>query len=123
MISLLRFKISHGTTRTVVLLWRWALKFPSTVEWRLFLQGLLANMQETKFSEMKMPELCPVLWSLPGGFLVVMPRVKILSREEFDETDLETFVKNEGGSCVLPAEIKMDSFGWLNGCLVAVDYG
>jgi hypothetical protein len=44
------------------------------LSWKHFLYGLLANMQEAQFSKTSWPELCPVLWSLPGGFLVVMPR-------------------------------------------------
>lgn len=113
--------IRYGTTRTVILVRDWAFKIPSFVEWRLFLHGLLANMQERKFARTGWPELCPVLWSLPGGWLVVMRRARPLTRAEFDDLDCEAWL-NKADYCV-PAEAKMDSFGWLGDKLVVVDYG
>ncbi|MES2323237.1 MAG: hypothetical protein V4633_13315 [Pseudomonadota bacterium] len=118
------FRFAYGTTRTVLLVGKYAVKFPATVEWRLFLLGLLANMQERKFSRCGWPELCPVLFSLPGGWLVVMRRAKNLSYDEwmgFDAGELNAFVNRP--EYAVPAELKMDSFGWLDGKLVAVDYG
>lgn len=114
-------RIAYGVTRRVFLFGRRAFKIPTMSEWRLFLLGLLANMQEAKFSKCGWPELCPVLWSLPGGFLVVMRRARVLTDEEFERIDLESFVQGDG--YIVPAEIKSDSFGWLDGRLVAVDYG
>ena len=67
------------------------------------------------------PELCPVLWGLPGGWLIVMRRAEPLTRAQFDKIDLETWC--DRGDWKIPAELKMDSFGWLDGKLVAVDYG
>lgn len=118
---MLNFRIAYGVTRTVWLIGPLAFKFPSLVEWRLFLLGLLANMQESKFSKTGWPELCPVLWSLPGGWLVVMKRARELTREEFDSLNLSSWV--DRGDYVIPAELKMDSFGWIGEQLVAVDYG
>lgn len=115
-------RIARGSTRTVFLLGALAIKLPSVVEWRLFLLGLLANMQERKFSRTGWPELCPVLFSLPGGWLLVMRRARELTREEFDSLDLSAFV-NQNSNYVVPAELKMDSFGWIGTQLVAVDYG
>jgi len=114
-------RIAYGVTRTVLLIGPWAFKFPSMVEWRLFLLGLLANMQERKFSRVGWPELCPVLWSIPGGWLVVMRRARELTRQEFDQIDLEAWL--DRGDYVIPAEPKMDSFGWVGDQLVVVDYG
>lgn len=108
--------LKYGTTRTVLLIGNFAFKFPSCVEWRLFLQGLLANMQEKKFSGFH-PDLCPVKFSIPGGFLIVMPRCKPLSRDEYEDNLIEL---SDFG---IPVEPKLDSVGWLNGKIVAVDYG
>ncbi len=110
-------EIRHGTTRTVLLIGRWAFKIPSFVEWRLFLLGLLANMQERKFTTLGDPLLCPVIFQVPGGFLCVMPRCTPLTRHEYSEHLVE--LKN----WPLPVEHKLDSVGWLNGRIVAVDYG
>lgn len=117
-------RLAYGTTRTVILIGRYAIKFPAMTEWRLFLLGLLANMQERNFSRCGWPELCPVLFSVSGGWLVVMRRARALTDDEWlamSEPDLHAFI-NKPEYCI-PAEIKCDSFGWLDGKLVAVDYG
>lgn len=116
-----------GCSRTVLLTKRYAFKFPSLYNslgrfgWREFLQGLLANMQEITFARTQWKELCPVLFYIPGGFLVVMPRVQILTDEEFLAINLNEFL--DTGDYYVPAERKANSFGWLNGEIVAVDYG
>ncbi len=113
--------IRYGTTRTVLLIGNWAIKIPSFIEWRLFLLGLLANMQERKFSATKWPELCPVLFGMPGGWFLVMRRAAPLSDAEWDALDPQIFCAPEDH--FVPAEAKRDSFGTLNGRIVAVDYG
>lgn len=114
-------RLACGVTRTVILVGRLALKFPAVGEWRLFLLGLLANMQERQFGRAGWPELCPVLWSIPGGWLVVMARAREMTTEEFEAFDFDRFVL--GGTYVVPVERKADSFGWLDGRVVAIDYG
>lgn len=111
----------QGCTRIVLLTKRYAFKIPNVVEYRLMLYGLLANLQERQFSRARWPELCPVLFALPLGLLVVMPRVRIFTREEYLAFDLDTFREKENYK--VPVEGKMDSFGWYQGCPVAVDYG
>lgn len=118
---------TRGVTRTVLLTRRWAIKIPGCWNrglrhwWRHLLLGLLANMQEVEFSRTDWPELCPVRYYLPGGWLVVMPRLRILTESEFAEADYGALVHRPGYE--VPAEAKADSFGWLNGRIVAVDYG
>lgn len=118
----------RGATRFVILTQRWAFKIPRF--WGCnphgrftmvnFLHGLLANMQERQFAAMGWPELCPVRFSIPGGWLVVMPRIETLT-EELSEEEYARFV--EQLEYRIPAENKADSFGWYRGRLVAVDYG
>ena len=75
-------------------------------------------MQEVDFSSLKHPLLCPIKFWLPGGFLVVMPNVRILTRK-LTTRQLKGFTKDN-----LPVENKPSSFGYLEkGNLVAVDYG
>lgn len=117
----LDIKRAYGTHRTVYLLGRYAFKFPALAEWRLFLCGLLANMQEVTFSRAGWPELCPVVFALPGGFLNVMKRADPLTRDEFLNLNFKAFV--EKPEYHVPVENKLDSFGKVNGQIVAVDYG
>lgn len=82
-------------------------------------------MQEVEFSKTNWAELCPVRFSLPGGFLLVMPEATPLSDQEWQEflQDVyELFVAGDG-SYTVPVEAKRCSFGRLNGRIVAVDYG
>lgn len=114
-------QIAWGASRMVLLTKRWAFKFPRPTEWRLFLTGLLANMQERAFAGAGWPELCPVVWSVPGGWLVVMRRAVPLSASQWEGFDAKAFCVRPD-YCV-PAEAKWSSFGWLDGKVVAVDYG
>lgn len=120
-------KIKYGTNRVVFLVGRWAVKVPSCVEWRLFLVGLLANMQEAKFSRAGFPEVCPVVFYFPGGFLNVMRRAEPLTMSDFENLDYAEWIKGgvtlPRGEWIIPVENKLDSFGKLEGKVVAVDYG
>lgn len=112
----------RGATRSVLLTERYAFKVPRLASWRLFLCGLLANMQEREFSRGGWPELCPVLLSLPGGWLVVMPRAAPLTDAQWDQTEAWMH-EDSDRDYVLPVELKRDSFGLLGSRIVAVDYG
>lgn len=110
-----------GATRAVLLTGKLAWKVPRMSTWRTLLNGLLANMQEREFSRTGWPELCPVLFSLPGGWLVVMARCRPLDDAEWCYFEYELFTEHP--DYTIPVEPKQDSFGWLDGRVVAVDYG
>jgi hypothetical protein len=110
-----------GCTRVVLLIGRFAVKFPCIDEWRRFLQGLLANMNEVLWSRANLDGFAPVLWSLPGGFCLVMKRAQILTDEEFLSLDFEAW--RDRGDYIIPAEAKSNSLGWIDGKVVAIDYG
>lgn len=115
-------KAKSGCTRYVILTKRYAIKIPQfKYTWQLFLKGLLANMQEILFSKMKDERMCPVLFYVPGGWLLIMPRCKEIEENKFDKIDLSKFWSNE--KFVVPVENKIDSFGILDGKVVAIDYG
>jgi hypothetical protein len=112
----------QGITREVILTRRYAIKIPKLIYgWQKFLCGLLANMQEATFARAGWPELCPVVFSIPGGWLVVMRRAEPLSDAEWEAFDAPAFCETTG--YLIPAEFKQDSFGMLDGRIVAVDYG
>lgn len=119
----------EGCTRIVILTKTRAYKIPNFLDsWpRLFCSGILSNIQETSFSTLHWPELCPVLWSLPWGLLVVMPRLVELTDQEFSELNYAEWIKGgqdlPHGEWVVPVEPKSNSFGWFEGRPVAIDYG
>lgn len=110
-------KFRQGTTRYVVLVGRWAVKFPTfKYGYRNFLRGLLGNIDEAGMGRGKDARLAPALFALPGGWLLVMPRCKPVSPREFhDLVNMKSFD-------LLPVEDKRDSFGWYKGRIVAIDY-
>ena len=116
--------ILSGATRSAILIGGYAFKFPCVVHgWRNFLRGLIANAMEREWWKSGCNDgLCPIPFSIPGGWLVVMPRCEPVAG--MDDELFNTFVNRS--DYVLPVENKDDSFGWLGGeggRLVAIDYG
>jgi len=152
-----------GAVRTVILTRHYVFKIPGRWRWsgrrwwwEFVLRGLLSNMQERKFAWEGWPELCPVCFSVPGGFLIVMPRARPLTEAQWQHFNYRAFVTRGEGYAesnfdamagdwhqgdlgqplhsfvlgnadpdagIIPAEYKRESFGFLNGRIVAVDYG
>lgn len=119
----------RGLTREVILTRRYAIKVPKLSRgWKLFRHGLRSNAQERDFARLGWKELCPVVFSLPGGWLIVMRRARPLTDAEWEAFDAAAF---RGGSPAhelgqerrIPVELKKHSFGVLDGRIVAVDYG
>ena len=115
--------ITTGVTRIILLVGPYAIKIPNIKSWRLLLHGLLANMQERLWSPYSRTLTAPVLFSMPGGFLLVMERctpVESLSNRQVKE------YKRRCARCglLVPVEFKASSFGIhpTHG-LVALDYG
>ena len=115
--------IKYGTTRIVFIVRDYAIKIPNFKIWKLFLLGLLGNMQEVTFTSLRSNKLCPVIFNIPGGFMNIMPKVKELSREEFFNFNYEQFCENDDAYIKNIVENKLDSFGWYKGSIVAIDYG
>lgn len=123
-------EIKGGCTRHCLLIGNYAIKIPRlNYGWQLFLRGLLGNMQEVHFNTMKDDRMAPVIFNIPGGWLIVMPRCKELTLAEYEDVDRKMFDSNychetqEFTKCRVPAESKASSFGWYNGKIVAIDYG
>lgn len=105
-------EIRRGMSRVVVLTKRRAYKIPALSSWRGFLWGLLSNLRERERSGE--PGLCPVLWSAPGGLLVVMPRCS--------QAPLELLPDPHTAPSDDPDAWKADSYGLLAGEVVRLDY-
>lgn len=112
-----------GATRWVFIVGRYAVKIPSLHNWRCFLNGLLGNMQETQFSKTGHEKLCPVLFSIWGGWLVIMPFCPKLIDAHYSVISRNFSSWIDVGEMVLPVENKYNSFGYYKGMVVAVDYG
>lgn len=112
-------KIKQGMTRIVFLVGDKAYKIPNfTKGWKLFLYGFLSNMQEVEYSG-RSSAFCPVLFSLPFGLLVVMPRVEPIL--EIHDAVYKAIISDVGDYPRIQKE--PTSFGLLDRSLVIVDYG
>lgn len=119
-----------GCTRTVFLIGKWAIKLPvmNAVTRRddSLLRGMLANIQEASCWAIKETRemLAPVIYCAPFGLFLIMRRCEPLAGE-LPEREAKRFyydsVRETG--YMVPVEDKPSSFGYLNGRIVAVDYG
>ncbi len=121
--------IKRGTTRVTFLVGKYAIKTPNYRNWRLFLKGILANIQEHEFGRCGFSKLAPVLWISWGGFIVIMPRVEVKSGSAGKRClrrwliNLSTLDYGERMMYHNIVEQKVDSVGYYKGKIVAVDYG
>src|SRR6267154_759327 len=93
---MLNLALCKGSTRWAILVGKYAIKIPSLSNYEDFLKGLLSNAAESQWSKTMnwTKKFCPVLFTLPGYFMVIMPRVQVLSENEFMryEHTIERFI-------------------------------
>lgn len=118
----------EGSYRIVFELKDYVIKIPNFLDgWRIFLKGLISNLNEQHlYMSIKSPYLCPIIFYISGGWLIIMPKARAMDRA--------TFIKNIGliskicGEFESQIEEKENSFGLLTSPLihdriVAIDYG
>ncbi|WP_261168928.1 hypothetical protein [Serratia ficaria] len=119
--------IKKGATRIVFLIGKYVFKIPRFYSWRHFLNGLLSNMQEVEFSTLNDELLVPILFYLPLGLCVVMPRCKVYQPGSLSAAIVLAAWERRArlGDChdYSMVERKHDSIGIYRGRFVAVDYG
>lgn len=118
-------KIRKGATRSVFVFSNFVIKVPTFLSWRLFLNGLLANIQEELFSGVD-DCLCPVMYSDIFGFVLIMKRACVIPNRinhlNFCNY-LEAKYKNNNMSELILSDSKPSNWGILEGKLVKIDYG
>jgi hypothetical protein len=112
----------RGAERTIFLTRRYVFKLPGrwTVRhwrwwWASLLRGLLSNMQERTFALEGWPQLCPIGFALPGGWLIVMPRARPLTDLEWNTFDYRAFVTR--GDAYVDENFENHAGGWTQGDL------
>ena len=116
------FRVRRGSQRRTIVCGCIAIKVPRMRRWRA---GARANREEARIWregwQRFYPELCPILASLPLGAVLVMPAVRIMSRDELD-----AFMKSDAHPEHSPDpelyEDKPGEWGTLRGQPVVVDY-
>jgi len=118
-------KLYKGATRTVLVFKQIVIKIPTFLSWRLFLNGLLANMQEKLFSGVD-DCLCPVVYANNFGFVLMMKKASIIPLRVNHSafcSYLENRYKNNNMKEFILSDLKPSNWGILEGKLVKVDYG
>lgn len=115
----------QGATRIVLLLKHVVIKLPAVTSWKLFLCGLLANIQEHTFGYSgNFKELTKVHWMSPGGFILIAERIAPVKHDGLFWVDLEALaLTSELGAEFIQSDAYPRNFGYRNGRLVKLDYG
>lgn len=112
----------RGATRVVIVMRHIVIKIPAITSWKLFLLGLLANMQEREFSAIGDPNLCPVITSSRFGFFIIMPRCQPIKHMGLYATELHR-IRGRLPQDFYLSDAKPENFGYIRGRLVKLDYG
>lgn len=117
--------IKHGATRTVYIFKNVVIKIPTTKEYRLFLRGLLANIQEGTFSKTH-KDLANVLYHNKLGLFLIMERADVISNnidwKDFENVLIEKY-KDDPMKEFLLSDFKPSNWGYVKKNLVKIDYG
>jgi hypothetical protein len=113
-------KIKWGSARVVLVTPRYAFKF---ARWDRGILGFQANLQESRaWTTSRAEDLCPVLWSAPFGFLIVMPSARPLAADE-RASFFDDYIAEAGSwSPRLHGDPKPENYGILDGRRVRLDY-
>jgi len=118
-------KINKGSTRNVLVFRRFVVKIPTLKEYRLFLNGILANLQEKEWSGHH-PDLAKVIFCTRFGLFLVMEKAEVVSnntnwqsfqtmiKEKYKDDDLKEFITSD---------TKPSNWGYVKNHLVKIDYG
>lgn len=124
------FVLKQGVTRNVLKVGGWAFKFPRLNNWKMFLQGLVANLNEVDFNRWLLPLVVEIRFALPGGFLNVSKWAEPLTPDEahghYAELVQSASMNPDDARLSFLVEVlenKTDSFGKLGQVIVILDYG
>jgi len=119
------FQIERGATRIVFVFKKFVLKIPTFKQYDLFLNGLLANLQEKLWSG-NHPDLARVSFCGKLGFVLIMERAEVLGNDTnwLDTMEvLEEKYKDDELVEFLLSDFKPSNWGYINGQLKKIDYG
>jgi hypothetical protein len=112
------FRRHEGTTRVVFLIGKYAIKLPALRSWKLFLRGILANLDENLWYKSSPAEwklkMCPVVFSFVG-FILIARRARPIPYHIYEDLDLKQYEP-------LPVDPKQSNFGWYDHRIVLIDY-
>jgi hypothetical protein len=119
-------KVELGATRRVFVFKNFVIKIPNTQEYRLFLHGLLANLQEKLWSSIDRPDLAKVKFCDKLGLFLIMERAKVIGNDVSPDLlipMLEEKYKDDDMKEFMLSDAKNSNWGYVKGILKKIDYG
>lgn len=119
-------RILNGVTRIVIVLNKIVIKIPNFRNYKNFLNGILANLQEKEFSNIH-DDLAKVKYCNCLGLFLIMEKVeavdpKNIEYKEFKGRIVEKY-KNDPLSEFMLSDCKPENWGYKENKLVKLDYG
>lgn len=116
--------IEKGATRIVFCFKKIVIKIPNIKEYRLFLNGLLANIEEKLWSPHH-KDLAKVKYCDIFGVLLIMEKAEVINNDvdwnEFKLMLTNRYEKDELKEFML-SDCKPSNWGYINEHLVKIDY-
>ena len=114
-----------GSTRVVLVFKSFVIKIPTFASWKLFLNGVLANLQERQFSNMQNENLASVFFSDPIGLFIVMEKVREVKHRGLFFLELERLVcSSDVHKDFWISDCKPENYGYnKKNKLVKLDFG
>lgn len=119
-------KIEKGCTRTVFVFKNYVIKIPTFLSYSLFLNGLLANMQEGEFSKIERDDLGKVYYYNKFGLFLIMKKYYIVDNNCNAEkllSFLEDKYKDDDMRSFMLRDFKPSNWGVYKNKFVKIDYG
>ena len=120
-------KVKLGATRKVFIFKNFVVKVPNAHEYRLFLNGILGNLQEKAFSKMGRYDLAKVKFCDILGLVLIMERAQMVDVENVDyenfKDKLEEIYKDDDMKEFMLSDAKPSNWGYIKERLVKIDYG
>ena len=126
-------QLLKGGERWVLIFFNWAIKVPQLKYWR---SGLQQNRNEIDWWQRTFDKrLCPILKTLFSNCIVIMKRAEPMQEDQFRNhfpdhdscislaDNIDAYPNSEIQTSYLPCEYKPDSFGFIDGKVVIIDYG
>ncbi len=115
---------TNGVTRLVFVFSTFVIKVPKPRHWRNFLRGLIGNINEGdtwkwnsgKYEKGTSHLLCPVIWSMWGGWLLIMKRAEPITTKQEGE------VFRQDDWALFKGDDSLSNYGLLDGVCVKIDY-
>ena len=118
-------KFNHGSTRNVFIFKHFVIKVPTIQEYRLFLNGLLANLQEKQWSGHH-PDLAKVIFCTKSGLFLIMEKANVISTAVDTasfQAMIERHYQNDDLRAFMISDAKPSNWGYIGVHLVKIDYG